>query len=113
MANVADLDAVAPVELLLKGKDHDHLADIFLDLLHASGTPGPDLRADKVEDRNAQAVQFSGQTQVEVGEVNQDGGVRLAPRCFGNQMLKAAADSGQVRDHLYQPDNSDLMGMDQ
>src|SRR5882724_3849663 len=113
MSHVADLDAVPAVKLLLKGKDHDHLADIFLDLLHASGAPGPDLRADKVKNWNAQAVQSAGQAQVEVGEVDQDGCVRLAARCFGYQTLEAAADSRQVRDYLYQADHSNLIGVDQ
>src|SRR5579859_7495194 len=88
MSNIADFDAVLAVELLLEREDHDHLADIFLDLLDAAGTPGPYLRADEVENGNAQAVQLARQTQVEVREIEQDGGVRLAPSGFGNQMLE-------------------------
>src|ERR1700732_4649826 len=113
MANVADLDAVAAVKLLLKRKDHDHLADVFLDLLHASGAPGPDLWADKVENRNAQTVQFTRQTEVEVRKVDQDGCVGLAPRRFGNQMLEAPADSRQMRQNFHQTNPGDFIGMDQ
>src|ERR1700731_679457 len=110
MANVADLDAVAAVKLLLKRKDHDHLADIFLDLLHAAGAPGPYLRADKIKHRNAQPVQFAGQAQVEVGEVNQDGGVRLTACSFRDQVLESATDSRQVRQHFHQPNHRNLIG---
>src|SRR5258707_13157868 len=95
MSNVADLDAVPAVKLLLKGKDHDHLANVFLDLLYAAGTPGPDLRADEIEHGNAQAMQLSRQSQVEVREVDQDGCVRLAARRFRDQVLESAADSGR------------------
>src|ERR1051326_3464768 len=113
MSNIADLNAVAAIKLLLKGKDHDHLADIFLDLLHASGAPGPYLRADKVEHRNAPPMQLACQPQVEVREVDQDGGVGLALRSFGHQMLEAAADVRQVFDHFNQPDDGDIFRIDQ
>src|SRR5256885_2164699 len=96
MANITDFDAVLRVKLLFEGEDHDHLADIFPDLLRASGAPGPYLRADKVEHRNSQAVQLACQTQIKVGEVYQDGRVGLAPRRFRYQMLEAPADSRQM-----------------
>jgi len=113
MADVADFDAVPRIKLLLKRKDHNHLADIFLDLLHASGTPCPDLRADKVKNWNAQAMQLTRQTQVEVGEVDQDGCVRFALRGFRHQMLEAAANVRQVPDHLHQSHHGNLIGVDQ
>src|ERR1700704_983741 len=78
MANVTHLNAMPPVKFLLKGKDHNHLANIFFELPHAVRAPGPYLRADKVENRNAQAMQFARQAQVEVREVDQYGRVRFA-----------------------------------
>src|SRR5437868_8154064 len=96
MADITHLHPMPAVKLLLKGKDHDHLADIFFDLLYASGAPGPYLRADEIEDRNAQAMQFARQAQVEVREIDHDGGVRLAPRGFCDQMLETAANSRKM-----------------
>src|ERR1044071_10316796 len=89
MADIADFDAVARIEFLLERDDHDHLANIFFDLLYAAGAPGPYLRADKIEDGNAQAMQLARQAQVEVREVDQDGSVRLAVRRFSYKVLEA------------------------
>src|SRR2546430_11028040 len=94
MADITRLQPMPAIKLLLKRKDHDHLADIFFDLLYASGAPGPYLRADEVESGNAQAMQFARQAQVEIGEVDEYSRVRLAPRGFGHQMLEAATNRG-------------------
>ena len=111
MAHVAHLNAVPGIELLLKRKDHNHLADVFLDLLHASGAPRPNLRTDKIKNRDAQAMQFARQPQVEIREVDQDGCVRFAPRSFRHQMLEAAANVRQVPYDLNQSDYSNLIRM--
>jgi hypothetical protein len=113
MSHIADLNAVPRIKLLLKGEDHNHLADIFFDLLHSSGAPGPDLWTHKVEHRNAPAMQFTRQAQIEIREVDQDGGVRLAARGFGHQVLEAAANVRQVLYDLNQPDHGDIFGVDQ
>src|SRR5437764_6368773 len=49
MSDIADINSMLPVEVLLKRKDHNHLADIFADLLHSAGTPSPDMRDYKIE----------------------------------------------------------------
>jgi hypothetical protein len=35
--------------------------------------PGPELRADEVDDGNAEAVEFAGEAEVDLGEVDEDG----------------------------------------
>src|SRR5947209_15276047 len=111
MADIADVNFVLPVKLLLERKNHDHLADIFLDLLHPARAPGPYLRADEVKHRNAQPVQLARQTQVEVREVNEHGSIRLAPRGFRHQMLEAPPDIRQVLHYFHQSDHRDLISM--
>src|ERR1051326_8155166 len=96
MPDIADLHSVPRIELLLKGEDHDHLADIFFDLLHAPGAPRPDLRANEIKDWDAKAMQLARQTQIEVWEVDQDGCVGLAAGGFCHQMLEAAANVREV-----------------
>src|SRR6478672_3750936 len=113
MAHITHLNAVSRIKLLLKRKDHNHLADIFFDLVHASCPPGPYLRADKVEDRNAQAMQLARQPQVEIREIDQDGCIGLALCGFRHQMLESAANVRQVPDHLHQSDYGNLIRVDE
>src|SRR5258708_567623 len=113
MADVADLDSVPPVELLLEREDHDHLADVLPDLLYPSGAPRPDLRADEIKNRNAQPIEIARQPQVEVREVDEHGGVGLAPRGFRHQMLEAPSDIGKMFYHLHQSNHRNFIGVDQ
>src|SRR5437588_12818001 len=66
MSDIADVNSMLPVEVLLEGKDHNHLADIFADLFHPAGTPRPDLRAYKVKNRDTRFMKLARQAQVEV-----------------------------------------------
>src|SRR5581483_11118294 len=93
MSYITNLNTVLPVKLLLKREDHDHLANIFFDLLDPSGAPGPDLRAHEIEDRNAEPMQFASKAQVEVREVDEHGGIRLASRCLRHKMFEALPNS--------------------
>ncbi len=111
--DIADIDSVLLIEILLERKDHNHLADVLPDLLDPSGTPGPHLRADKIKNGNAKAVQLARQPQVEVRKINEDGRVRLALSGFYHQMVETAADARQMRQDLYQSHHGDFIGVDQ
>ena len=73
MADEFGIDAALAVKRLLKGKDDEHAADIFADQLDAVLLPGPELRADEVDDGNAETVEFVGEAEVDFREVNEDG----------------------------------------
>src|SRR5579884_146225 len=100
MPHIAHLYSVPPVKLLLKGKDHNHFANIFLYLLYPPGTPSPYLRTDKIEDRNAKLVQLARKQQIKIRKIDQHRGIRLAPGRLSHQMLEAPANIRQVRQHL-------------
>src|SRR5262249_20565366 len=101
MADISHVHSVFLIELLLEGEDHDHLAHVLLDLSYAAGAPRPDLRADKIENRNSQAMKLPRQAQVEVGKINQDSGVRLATARLFHNPLELAANMGQARYHFH------------
>src|SRR5262245_60970184 len=113
MADVRDVHSVFAVKLLLEGKDHDHLADVHLDLLHAPATPRPDLRADKIENRNTEAVELARQTEVEVREVDEHGCVGLAPCSFCDHALESPADIRQMLNDFRQSNDRDVSRVDQ
>ncbi len=73
MADEFRLDAALAVELLFEGEDDQHAVDVFLHELDAVLFPGPELRADEEEDGDAEAVEFLGELEVDVGEVDEDG----------------------------------------
>src|SRR5215472_13180931 len=113
MSDISHVHAVATVELLLEGEDHDHLAHVFLDLLDAPGAPRPYLRADKVKDGNPQPVQLARQAQVEVGKVDEHGSVRLAFGGFVYKDSEFLPDVRQMLGDLNQPDHGDFFSMNQ
>src|SRR5258708_6265590 len=113
MADVGNVYSVAAVELAFEREDHDHFADVSLDLLHASWAPGPNLRADEIENRNSKPVELARQAQIEVREVDQDGSVGPAPCRLFDQAMELLSNMRQVRDHLDQPDHCHFFGVDQ
>ena len=76
MADEGHLDAVTLIKLFFKGKDHQHSVHITLDLVNAMFLPRPELRADEKDHRNAQAVEFAGEAKVDIGKVDEHGGIR-------------------------------------
>src|SRR6266481_2653312 len=105
MSNIRDFNSVLAVKLLLERKDHDHLANVFFDLLYPSSPPRPYLRTDKVEDRNSKLMKFARQTKIEFGKINEKGSVRPARLGFSHKTVKSREDPGQMRDHLGQSDD--------
>jgi len=59
-----------PVDLLFERQDHQHPIDRPGDLLHPTLAPGPDLRADEIEDRHPGIPGMRRQAQVEVGIID-------------------------------------------
>ena len=80
MADKLGVDAALAVKRLLKGKDDQHAVDVPLHQLDAVFLPGPELRADEVDDGNAEAVELLGEPEMDVGKVDEhgDAGAALA-----------------------------------
>ena len=70
---VADEFGVARAGAVERGferKDDQHAVDKPLHPAQAAALPGPELRADKPEDRDAEALAVHGEAEVDVGEVD-------------------------------------------
>ena len=76
VADVGGRDAVLLEELLLEGEDTEKAMDSRAHGLDPALPPGPGLRSDQVDDRDALRRQFFGQPQVEIRGIGQDGDVR-------------------------------------
>ena len=112
MPDELGFDAALAIELLLEGEDHQHLADVLPHQLDARLPPRPQLRADVVDHRDAALVQLARQAKIEVGEVDQHGGVGAAAFGLGHHVAKAPVDARDVLDHLDHADHRDLVSVD-
>ena len=59
------------IERYLEGQDDRHLIYPFGDLLDASGTPRPDLRAHVIQDGHGVILEGPCQSQIEAGIIDQ------------------------------------------
>ena len=105
-------DATLAIELLLEGKNHQHLVHVFANALDAALLPGPQLRTDVIDNRDSLRVKLAGQAQVEVRKVDQHGCVGASPFRFAHDLAKAAIDVGNVLDDLDDADLGDLARVD-
>src|SRR5665213_658714 len=78
MSDKFRIHAAFAIKRLLKGKDHKHLADALPYPADAELLPGPELRADKVNDGDAQLFAYTRQTKIHIGKIDQHGDIRLA-----------------------------------
>ena len=98
MADELGIDAAVAVIPLLKREDDQHAANVLADQFDAVLLPGPELRADEVNDGYAEAMEFFGEAEVDFREVNEDGdGGRLLSD-GALQLAELAVDAGQVPD---------------
>ena len=72
MAHEAHVHALRAIQRLLEREDHQHPIDQRLHRLHAARAPRPQLRADVVDDRDAQRLDGAHQPEVEIGIVDED-----------------------------------------
>src|SRR5439155_1327370 len=75
VADELSVDAAGTVEAFFKGKDDHHAGDALLHPAEAAALPGPELRTDEVNDRDAEFFELAGEAEVDVGEVDQDGDI--------------------------------------
>ena len=112
MADELGLDALLAIERLLEGKDHQHPVDVLLDELDAVLLPGPQLRADEVDDGNAEAVELFGQAEVDFGEVDEHGDAGWPLPDGLLEFFELAVDAGQMEDDLGEAHDGHVFGAD-
>src|SRR5271166_425320 len=112
MPNEFGFDAALAIELLLKGEDHQHLANVLPHQLDARLPPCPQLRADVIDHRDSALVQLTREAKIEIRKVDQDSSVRVAAFCLGHHAAKALVDARQVLDDLGQSHHCDLVRVD-
>ena len=103
MAHPLDRDAGAPVDLLLERKDDQHAVGDALHGLHPSRPPGPQLRADVVDDRHAELAHRVRQPEIEVGKVDRDEHVGPGFRGMRQEPAIDRVGAGQHARHLEEP----------
>ena len=72
MADPLDRHAGITIDALLEFEDHQDAVGDAAHRLHAPRTPGPELRADVVDDRHPELAQGAGEREVEVGKIDGD-----------------------------------------
>ena len=82
MADELNVDASLSVERLLERKDHEHPVHVRLHRLHAAGAPRPQLRADVVDDGDAETAERGQQPEIEVRRVDGHEHVRTQLTCL-------------------------------
>lgn len=112
VADELGVDAVRFVEGLFKGKDDEHVVDVFFYVVDAVFFPGPELGADEEEDGDAQFVEVFCEGEVEVGEVDEDGYCGAALADSGFEAAEFAVDLGQVEDDFGDAHDGDVFAFD-
>jgi hypothetical protein len=100
------------VEGSFEGEDDEHAVDALLDPAQAAALPGPELRADEPEDRDAEASAVFGEAEVDVGEVDEDSEIRPGAFEVGDQLAILPEDEGGVADDLRDAHVGDVFGAD-
>ncbi len=110
VADECGVDASCAVEALFEGEDDHHAADPLLHPAEASALPGPELRTDEVDDGNVQLAELTGEAEVDVGEVDQDGDVGTALFDGGDQAAVLAVDARHVTNDFGDAHVGDVFG---
>ena len=86
----------------------DETADGF----HAALTPGPDLRSDEIEDRDAHFFEMTGEAEVEIGIVCEDGGGGRMGAGVAEEFAVLGVDAWEVSDDFGETDDGKAGGVD-
>jgi hypothetical protein len=100
------------VEVFFKGEDDHHAVDPLLDPAETASLPGPELWADEIDDWDVQFFEFAGEAEVDVGEVDEDGGGGALFFDGGDEAAILAVDVGHVPDDLGDAHVGDVFGAD-
>ena len=112
MAHILGLHLPIAIVAFLERKDHQHAVDKFFHTPDAALLPRPQLWRDKIDHRNTHVVQFSGKSQVEIGEVDEHRNIRLARPCRRDRAKELAINGRNVLYHFRDADRRNLRGID-
>lgn len=112
MADEGGVDSACAVERLLEGEDDHHAVDALLHPAQAAALPGPELRTDKVDDGDVEGFELAGEAEVDVREVDENGGVGVARFDGGYETAVGAVDLRHVPDDLGDAHVGDVFGAD-
>jgi hypothetical protein len=112
VADESRVDVAVAVELFFKGEDDHHSVYALLDPAKAAVLPGPKLRADEVDHGDVEFLQFAGETEVDVGKVDEDGDVGAVLFDGGDEAAVLAVDVRHVPDDLGDAHVGDVFGPD-
>lgn len=105
-------DIAGLVEDLLEREDDEDAADALLHPAEATALPGPELRADEPKDGDAGPMEVTGEAEVDVGEVDEDGEVGAGGADGADEPAVAAVDAGDVAEDFGDAHDSDVFGAD-
>ncbi len=112
MAEELGVDVAGAVEGGLEGEDDQHAGDALLHPAQTAALPGPELRADQVDDRDAEALAVGGEAEVDVGEVDEDGDGGALALEGGDELAVLGVDVGRVAEDLGDAHVGDVLGAD-
>src|SRR5271169_6422946 len=111
MPNKLGLNPTLAIKLFFEREDDQHLPHVFPNQLDARLPPRPELWADVVNHRDSALVQFARQAEVEVGEIDEHGGIGTPALRLGDDFVEEPKDTRQVFHYLSQSDHCDLAGV--
>src|SRR5579862_6073334 len=112
MAHEGSFDSVLAVKGFFEGEDDKHAVNVTPHATNAVFLPRPELRADEVDDRNAEPAECASQGKIHIGEVNEDGGVGPLLRDAGLELAILAVDARDVLDDLGDAHDGDVFCAD-
>ena len=96
------------IKPFFEGKDAKGVGEPPAHQIHAPGPPCPELRANVINVSNAPGAQLARETQVEAGEVRQDGEGRATALGFVNEATHGAEQRRQTLEHFGDSDDGDF-----
>ena len=104
--------AVLAEKRLFEGKNAEQLVDDAAHRPYPAFSPCPDLGSYEVNDWNAEALEFAGDPEVEIGRVGEDGEVGFALGGGSDQFPESTPDAGEMAQHFHDPDDRQILGAD-
>ena len=110
MPDIGDGNAVIAEKCLFERKDTEQPVDDAAHGFDAAFAPGPDLRGDQPDHRDAEPFEFPGGAEMEIRGIreNRHSGFSLGRGM--DQLPEAPPDAGQMRNHFDDPDDGQVLG---
>src|ERR1700733_680401 len=94
ISNEGRIHATITIELFFERENYQSFVDIFAQQADASLAPGPELRANVIDDGDAALMHLASYAPVEGRGIDDDGKSWMPPVGFGDQLVEQAVDFG-------------------